>query len=303
MGAKGMSPGGTGSGMGTTPPASCTAAPDATHAAVCVSAHPEAIDYSTTDPSFDGKGVLWVAAYQSPLATPASLLKETYVGSAKAPVDLRALQAVRLDGIAPGTVYLRVVMFDGTFAPAEPPSAGWWVGGYDLKGGIENAPLLPVTTKAGAASKLDIDLVLLRKLTVTVRREQVVLPVGDGRGPLRAIASPTDSLDTQTSIPYFGEAGAKCGDLSSAANSAALSGYVVGKGPYWIFAVLDDFGVGGLGPDGSLVSIAGTTPTAILLPQENVTDYAPRSPTVSVSVMLNTGVPRKSITPDATTCQ
>jgi hypothetical protein len=299
---RGMMPVGGGTMPGGQPSASCTAGTDAAHSAICVSIHPESIDLSATDPSFDGKGMLWVAAYQSPLAAASTLLAEKYVGTPSAPVDVRALSAVRLDNIPAGTIYLRVVLFDGTVAPAEPPSAGWWVGGYDLTNGVDSAQLRPVTTHAGSASKLDVDLLLLRKLTVSVRRSSGVLPIGDGRGPLTAVASPTSSLDTSKAITFFGEAGAKCGDLSGSA-SATASGYVVGKGPYWIFAVLDDFGVGGLGPEGSLISIAGTTPTSILLPPENVINYAPGAPTITTAVELDTAVPRKTTSPDSMTCQ
>lgn len=291
-----------GSPPGSPPSAPCTAtSQDPTHASLCVSLRPEAIDLST-DPSFDGKGTLWIAAYQSPLATPASLLKEIYVGSAAAPVAVKSLpQTVRLDGVPPGTVYVRAVLFDGAVAPAETPSAGWWVGGYDITGGVDSAKLVPVQTKAGQPTKLDLDLLLLRKLTVNVHRSPGVLPLGDGRGPLRAVALPTSSMDTQKAITFFGQAASTCGDLSGAAN-ASLAGYVVGKGPYWIFAVLDDFGVGGIGPDGSLISIAGTTPTAILLPPENAINYAPGAPIIATTVALDTAVPRQTPAPDVVTC-
>lgn len=292
-------PGSSPSSPATT--AACGAPTSAMHAAVCVSLRPEAIDL-TADPAIDGKGTLWIAAYQSPLATAASLLAETFVGSANAPITMAALKdAVRLDGIPPGKVYIRAVLFDGAFTPGETPSAGWWMGGYDLTDGVEAAKLVAVTTQAGATAKLSLDLLLLRKLVVNVHRSPSVFPVGDGRGPLRAVAFATASLDTKTAIPFFGEAGATCGDLSGA-SSTALAGYVVGKGPYWIFALLDDFGVGGLGPEGSLISIAGTTPTAILLPPENKIAYAAGAPVVTATVELGTAVPRKTFAPDAVTC-
>lgn len=297
---------GAGSNAGSTPgegprpaEAACPPPADPAHAAICLALSAEPIDLDA-DPRFTGRGTLRVAAYATPTPEPASLLGEVVLG-AGAPVDLRKLPPVVLGDLPPGDVHLEVRFSEGTATELATPRAGDWIAGYDLAGGAVGARLDPVTLAAGQARPLRRTLQMLRELVVRAHRTPGVSPVGDGKGPLRAVASAAPELDTKKGIRLFGEAEASCVDLSGGA-SAVARGWVVGPGPYWVFALLDDFGEGGLGPQGSLLSIAGTTPTAILLPQENKLEPGATAPAVTLEVELGTAAPPSGGLADGTTC-
>lgn len=276
----------------------CAAPADATRGALCIGVKPEAIAFAA-DARLDGRGVLWVAAYAKPDADPSSLLAETYVGKG-AEIDLRKpAPVVRLDALPPGNVFVRAVFFDAAVSPSQPLAIGSWIGGYDLTNGV-GGPLAPVGIVAGAAKGATLDLLLLRRLAVAVRKKGSVFPIGDAQGPIRIFASGDPFLDTK-STRFFGQGELPCGDLSGA-GVATVEAYVAGAGPFWIHAVLDDYGQGGIGPGGSILSIAGTTPTKILLPAENRIVYEGSAATLNASVELGTVVPLTSFVTDATSC-
>jgi hypothetical protein len=235
-----------------------------TNAAICVTVTPEAIAF-LSDPAFDGKGLMTVGVYSSPggsddAGLAAVLLPSQDAGVGDAGVALLDLSqpvpVVRFE-IPATMVYVRAIFIDNpaTLSDGGGLQAGWWLGGYDLSHGIDNAPLLPVTLTAGAATNLTIDLVALRKLTLTVTRDPSLAPAGNGEGPLTAVAVNTPALSNDAGTYLYGVGQLACANVSGDA-SASVPGWVYGHGPYWVAATLDDFGVGGNFPAGGLFSLA-----------------------------------------------
>lgn len=233
----------------------CAPPEEPSKAALCLVIEPEAIDFLAEDERFDGKGVLQVDVFDTSLpgVSEAPLVA---VKLPEPPTKLAGLaelvaKPIRFE-LAPGIVHPRVLFVDDMAAVSATPGPGVWLGGYDvLKTGIKEAlPLLPVALEAGKAHEVRIHLVALRQLKVTVSRGGAN-PRGDAQGPLWLGAF--DSADLSKSVKTFGLGSKECADLK--AGPAIADGAIVGKGPYWAVAVLDDFGVGGTQPAGAMVSL------------------------------------------------
>jgi len=256
---------GTGADGGDGGATTACAAPSAsTNAALCVTITPEAIAF-LSDPAFDGKGLMTIGVYAnaggSDDAGVAAVLlpsQDAGVGDAGfALLNLAALPApIQRFELPAGTSYVRAIFIDNPASLADGGGlqAGWWLGGYDLSQGVDNAPLLPVTLTAGAGTNLTIDLIALRKLTLVVTRDPSVIPAGNGQGPLTAVAVNTPVLSSDAGTYLYGVGQLPCADVSGDA-AATVPGWVLGNGPYWIAATLDDFGVGGNFPAGGLFSL------------------------------------------------
>lgn len=253
----------------------CAAPSVPANAALCVTVTPEAIAF-LSDPAFDGKGLMTIGVYSNAGASDdagivAALLPSQDAGVGDggfALLNLAALPApvVRFE-VPAGTSYVRAIFIDNPASLADGGGlqAGWWLGGFDLSHGIDNAPLMPVTLTAGAATNLTIDLFALRKLTLTVTRDPSVIPAGNGQGPLTTVAVNTPVLSSDAGTYLYGVGQLPCADVSGDA-AATVPGWVLGNGPYWIAATLDDFGVGGNFPAGGLFSVfdgGGATVPAI----------------------------------------
>jgi hypothetical protein len=242
----------------------CAAPSVSTNAAVCVTVSPEAIAF-LSDPNFDGKGLLTVGVYSSahpgsndPGLAPSVLLPMLDAGAGDggvALVDLsQPVPVVRFE-VPATTAYVRAIFIDNPASLADGGGlqAGWWLGGLDLSHGIDNAPLVAVPLTAGSASNVTIDLIALRQLTLTVSLGANVTPAGNGQGPLTAIAVNTTILsDAGTYLYGLGQL--PCANVSGDAQ-ATVPGWVVGHGPYWIAATLDDFDAGSSFPAGGLFSL------------------------------------------------
>jgi len=251
-----------GDGAATT---ACAAPSVSTNAALCVTITPEAITF-LSDPAFDGKGLMTIGVYSNAGAADdagiaAVLLpaQDAGVGDAGfAQLNLAALPAPvwRIE-VPPGTSYVRAIFIDDPASLADGGGglqAGWWLGGYDTSHGFDNAPLLPVALTAGVGTNLPIDLIALRKLTLTVTRDPSVIPAGNGQGPLTAVAVNTSVITSDGGAYLYGVGQLPCANVSGDA-AATVPGWVLGTGPYWIAATLDDFGVGGNFPAGGLFSL------------------------------------------------
>jgi hypothetical protein len=230
-----------------------------------VTISPEAIAF-LSDPDFDGKGLLTVGVFSDAHPTvdaglAAVLLPSPDAGTADggaALVDLSMpVKPVRFE-LPAATVYVRAIFIDNPASLADGGTlqAGWWIGGLDLSMGIEDAPLVPVSLTAGQATNITIDLIALRKLTVTVSREPNLTPAGNGQGPLTITAVNTSAIGSSGTY-LFGAAESPCADVSGDAGVTGVSvpGWVIGTGPYWLVATLDDFGAGGSFPAGGMFSL------------------------------------------------
>jgi hypothetical protein len=234
----------------------------ATDSVLCVTVSHEAIAF-LSDPAFDGKGLLTLGVYSNATAGDdagyAALLlpsQDAGVGDAGlALLDLsQPVPVVRFE-LPATTAYVRAIFIDdpATLADGGSLQAGWWLGGYDLSHGIDNAPLMPVPLTAGAVKDVTIDLVALRQLTLTVTRAPGVVPAGNGQGPITALAANTGIL-SDASTYLYGLGRSACGDVSGDA-SAVVPGWVLGSGPYSMVVTLDDFDAGGDFPAGGMFSL------------------------------------------------
>jgi hypothetical protein len=255
--------GGAGAEAGEDGGGASTCAPPgvATNSALCVTVSPEAIAF-LVDPRFDGKGLMELAVYSSAFASdgdggnalaPAVIVGQPDGGTADggfALVDLSGPEQVVRFEVRATTAYVRAIFVDNlaTLVDGGTLQAGWWIGGFDLTHGFDKAPLVPIALTAGQGTSATVDLVALRQLTVTATRGPGVTPAGNGQGPLTSYVTNTNT-PAAAGTYAFGAASSPCANVSGL-NQATVLGWVVGDGPYWISATLDDFGVGGSVPGG-----------------------------------------------------
>jgi hypothetical protein len=229
---------------------------DKTQTAICVTLVPDRIT-PESDPALDEKGVFLLQVFDTP--TPpdknasAIALAERVAppNPGTAEVALDSVTSERIVGTFPSLAYVRAVFIDDKtrLAQGAPLGAGTWIGGIDLSAGLKDkTPLLPVTLKVGEGNALNLPLSALRKLTVKVHAS--AKPVGDGQGPLAALV--VNSQDPSTKPPIFGAATSACADI---ATDVTLTGFVIGKGPYWVTGALNDIGLSGDFPPGTLAAI------------------------------------------------
>jgi hypothetical protein len=233
---------------------------DSTRAALCISFTHDALSFLTADPSFDGRGLLAVDVHDT--ANPdapdggslPALTGAVFPSGDAGEIDLSSpLAPVRFDGLPAGVVYPRAIFVDSR--NTQKVGAGWWLGGYDLSGGLRTPSLLrPVTLSAGVGTSITIDLTALRALGMTLTRSAA--PAGNGQGPATVIVSPSPTPGDAST--FFGLATNPCANLAAADAAVIANGFVLGPGPYYAVGVLDDFAADagfGLAP-GSMTSLA-----------------------------------------------
>ncbi|MGO9832822.1 MAG: hypothetical protein ACLP1X_01265 [Polyangiaceae bacterium] len=284
---------------------SCAPPVNPDQAALCVTLTPEMITF-LADPAFDGKGLLVVqvfsrahpdddagdASIAGPLVFP-SLDGGTSDGGL-AQIDLsQPLPQVRIDGLPATTVYARAFFVDdpSTIASGQ-IQAGWWLGGLDLTGGLDKAPLKPVVLTAGTGTVDVIGLVALRRLTTAVSLAPGVVPAGNGQGPITTVVVDTATPGADSGANLFGSGSLKCGNVSdSGPGDASVVGFVLGKGPYWLAASLDDFGVGTSFPPGALISLVLNDAGALAIPPADMLTYPAEAYQVTSSIAFTAALP------------
>jgi hypothetical protein len=282
VGGSGTGGSGIGGGTGTGGTDGACAPPvDKTQTAICVTLVPEAIK-AESDPALDLHGALVIQIFDTPTppqkTASAVALAERLVPAnpTTAEVALDAIPTQRLVGTFPKTAYVRAVFVDNPALLATGTDLGWgaWIGGIDVTDGFqEDDPVLPVKLGIGEGNPVSLPLVALRQLTVTVKAS--VTPIGDGQGPLTAVV--VASADVTTKPPAFGVANAACADVAS--GSVTVTGFVVGQGPYFISGALNDLGLSGDFPPGTMAAL-DVKPDKITIPQKlsfGARDYAVKS--------------------------
>jgi hypothetical protein len=286
--------------------APCAPPSDSTKAALCIAFTHDALSFLASDPSFDGKGLLAVDVHDTPNpdapdggslpALTGAVFPPTDGGDA-GEVDLSSpLPTVRFDGLPATVVYPRAVFLDSRSTQKVGP--GWWLGGYDLTGGLRTPSLLrPVTLSAGVASTVTINLTALRALGVTLTRSAT--PIGNAQGPATVIVTQTPTpMDAST---FFGIATAPCANLADAA--AVANGFVFGSGPYYAVGFLDDFSAdaASLLSPGSLTSLSYVD-GALTSPPSAQLQYAAAAYVVQQTLDLDLVIPLPDAGPDPVTC-
>ncbi len=284
----------------------CPAPSDPTKSALCLTVVPENIAF-TSDPNFDGKGWLIAQVFDTPtpdlpdggeLPALASVALPAGGPDAGPIVDLsQPIPMLRFDGL-PTTVYARVI-FEDPVSPTTAVAAGAWLAGYDLSTGfMSDTALLPQPLQQGAGTNVSLNLIALRQMTVTMNR--TVTPAGNGEGPAIVVATP-DQVPTANS-ELFGLATNPCASVDGN-DTAQATGFVVGKGPYYVVGQLDDFGLGDGGislPPGSLVSLE-LGGAGYEIPSADRMTYAPTAYQVSQTISLDLVVPGAPAT-DTVSC-
>ena len=288
-GAGGVATGGATGDGGAGGASSCLPPADRKQTSVCVTLVPEKIT-AQSDPGLDEKGVFLLQIFDTSTppdkdASAIALVERVLpANTATAEVALDTIPVQRLVGTLPSVVYVRAVFIDDAsrLAPGAPLGPGTWVGGIDLADGLKyKAPILPVNVDVGEGNAIMLPLVALRKLTVKVHASAA--PVGDGQGPLTALA--VNNADPTKKPPVFGLARAACADV---ATDVTLTGFVFGNGPYWVTGALNDLGLTGDFSPGTLAAL-DVTGNKVTIPKKlsyAADDYAP-----STSIDLSYAVP------------
>ncbi len=300
-GSSGSSSGGVEAG----PPA-CAPPTDPSKAALCVTLAPETIAF-TGDARFDGKGWLIAQVFDSQFpdypdggSKPALATTVLPAGAPDAGVlDLsQGIPVLRFDDL-PDKVYARAIFVDDPAPPAGTIAAGTWLAGYDLTGGIQNQlPLAPQTLTPGSGTAVTLPLVALRELIVTMDRG--VTPAGNGEGPATFAATPDQVPSSSSHILGIGQSA--CARVDGT-NQAQVSGFVIGKGPYYVAGDLDDFGSGDGGnlPPGSLVDLEANGAGGYRIPAADQLTYPANAYRVSQTITLGLVIPGAPAT-DTVSC-
>jgi hypothetical protein len=264
----------------------CAPPSDPTKGALCITISPEAIAF-TSDPNFDGKGPLVAQVFGTNLPDlPDGGSVVALATGTTTQVDLsQPVPVIRFDNLAPGTVYPRAVFADPVM-PTSNLAAGFWLGGYDLSGGIKDqTPVLPTTVSAGSGTAITMNLMAVRGLTIGMTLGTT--PAGNGEGPAVFIVTPAQAPGAGAAL--FGLGKSPCARVDGNA-TAQVSGFVIGKGPYYVAAVLDDFGLGDGGislPPGSLASLTLTSQGGAEIPVADALMYAANAYTITSTVSLS----------------
>lgn len=273
------------------PPDPCPPPADPKKSALCLTIEPEAIDFIATNPRFDGQGILHVALFDNALPGNGAPLQDRTLPPQGGDLVTKSLTELVAEPIRfeldPGTIYPRVLFFDdlNVFEDRDEETLlpGLWLGGFDLsKGLVATLPLQPVVLEAGEGREVAVKLVALRQLTVNVSRADNLEVSSNAQGPIFIAALDSPSLGG--SPKAFGLAEKSCGDLSVDGSSVAVEGVVVGEGPYWVTAILDDYGVGlqpNSLPGGALLSVASGS-----IAESDKLSYAPTAYRAAMSIAL-----------------
>jgi hypothetical protein len=284
VGPGGAGTGATSAGSGGASSGGCAPPADKSQTAVCVTLLPESIQ-AEADPALDKKGVLAIQIFDTPNppeknASQVALAERIVPANpGKAEIALDAISTERLVATLPDVVYIRALFIDNPalLSPGAPFGWGAWIGGFDTEDGLQDKePLLAVKLGIGEGNPVSLSLVALRKLTVTVHASAT--PVGDGQGPLTALVvnqpNPKDA-------PGFGLAKEACADISG--GDVTVTGFVFGAGPYYVTGALNDLGLKGDGPPGTLAALVKNG-SAFTIPQKLVIAKGDYSPSANIDL-------------------
>jgi hypothetical protein len=272
-----------------------------------VKVSPEEMDFASDDPRLDGKGVMYLAAFDTPFpdgkngapGVPA-LAVSLWPPQAMSGVEgaLADVPVLRLTNLPP-SVYVRAFFFDNADALAEQLiSWGVWLGGNDLSQGFQDSmPLQKVDLVPGQAQGLTLPLTALRKLTVSLSVGPGVVPLDDAQGPLVWAAFKDKSPTMGT--PTHGIGGPRCASLSDS-KQVALGGFFIGSGKLWVAATLDDFNTGNYS-SGSIFA-ADFSGGGFSLPDSARIDVPPTAYRQSLDLALDVVLPLTGAKPPSYQC-
>jgi hypothetical protein len=248
----------------------CTNPADATRGKACLIFTPEQISFADAGPLLDGQGTLFIHVFATPTPgdTTPPLAQIVYpppnVDGGLNQTGVYQLPQIDIDNLptdldgSPGNVYIRTLFVDNPLwlQTRKGLTYGMFVGGYNLNNGVQPPPpLRAVALTTGSGTVVRQPLTALRRFTsvVALGLPDGGAPAGNGQGPMSlgafAQASPANA-------PVFGGLQVPCADVTKGPVPVAGFFYSLsGDLNFWIGAQLDDFGLGGDSPAGSLVSL------------------------------------------------
>ncbi|HMI87796.1 MAG TPA: hypothetical protein VK550_27125 [Polyangiaceae bacterium] len=266
-------PDGPGGGDGDGGP-TCSNPTNATKGKACLIFTPEQITFADAGPLLDGQGTLFIHVFGTPTPgdTTPPLAQVIYpppnADGGLNQTSVYALPQIEIDNLptdldgSPGTLYIRTLFVDNPLwlQTQKGLTYGMFVGGYNLNNGVQSSPpLRAVPLATGSGTVVRQPLTALRRFTTVVALglPNGGTPAGNGQGPMSlgvfAQASPAGMP------PVFGGLQVPCADVTKGPIQVAGFFYATGTDrDFWIGAQVDDFGIGGDSPAGSLISVTAT---------------------------------------------
>jgi hypothetical protein len=206
----------------------------------------------------------------TPIAPPIQFPPPPGEGGTQSLVGVNALPTIPIDGL-PATVYIRALFVDNLawFAPPQNGRGltyGMFIGGFQLNAGLQPPPdLRAVPLTIGSGITVNMPLRALRKFTSSVALlppsdAGTVTPADDAEGPLSVAAF---QQSDPRNAPVFGGLQGPCVDMKT--GPKPVTGLFFGTGDFWFGAQVDDYGLGGVNPEGALVSLVPTPSDAGLI--------------------------------------
>ena len=248
----------------------CTNPSNATRGKACLVFTPEQITFADAGPQLDGQGTLFIHVFGTPTPgdTTVPLAQIIYPppndSGGLNQTSVYALPQIDIDNLptdldgSPGNVYIRTLFVDNPLwlQTQKGLTYGMFVGGYNLNLGVQPPPPLravPLTTGAGTVVRQPLTALRRFTSTVVLGLPDGGAPAGDGQGPMSlgafVQASPANA-------PVFGGLQVPCADVTKGPIPVAGFFYTTANDrDFWFGGQVDDFGVGGNTPPGSLVSL------------------------------------------------
>jgi hypothetical protein len=249
----------------------CSNPANATRGKACLVFTPQQITFADAGPLLDGNGTLLIHVFgtANPGDTTPPLAQVVYpppnADGGLNQTSVYSLPQIDIDNLptdldgSPGNVYIRTLFVDNPlwFQTQKGLTYGMFVGGYNLNQGVQPPPpLRAVALTTGAGTVVRQPLTALRRFSTMVA---LGLPdggtlAGNGQGPMSLGAFIQASPAGQ---PVFGGLQVPCVDVTKGPVAAAGFFYTTGADlDFWIGAQVDDFGIGGDSPPGSIVSLS-----------------------------------------------
>jgi hypothetical protein len=250
----------------------CSSPTNATRGKACLVFTPEQIAFADAGPLLDGQGTLFIHVFGTPTPgdTTPPLAQVIYPppnsDGGLNQTSVYALPQIDIDNLptdldgSVGNVYIRTLFVDNPLwlQTQKGLTYGMFVGGYNLNNGVQPPPpLRAVALGTGTGTVVRQPLTALRRFTTVVALglpDGGTLP-GNGQGPMSLGAFVQAS---PAGAPVFGGLQVPCVDVTKGPIPVAGFFYSVGGDlSFWFGAQVDDFGIGGDSPPGSIVSLTG----------------------------------------------
>lgn len=285
----------------------CDPPTDPSFGAMCLTLEAENVSLVPGDPELDGNGRLMVLVLDSPGFDdfgPTGNVLADYTTVAATTEGAYSLPDLRFDYL-PLHVYVLTVHYDNEGEFGVFPNirrGGAWVGGIDTSLGFHHLSLEEIELPPGQGTHVHQKLGAMRRLNVEVQPN--VTPSDDGQGRLVWTAYPMPTILDGTAWLGHGNPDS-CVDVT--AGPVRVEGVVLGPGPHFVVATLDDYNQL-MGPyesllpgtiPGSMVSGSQGAPGVWNVPVGDSVEMMPSDYVADLSILLQEVVPQSGLQPYA----